>query len=33
MTPVLAINGLVKSMDYEPSKQEITAWIEIERRR
>ena len=30
MTPVLVINGLVKSMDYVPSKEEIRAWIEIE---
>jgi hypothetical protein len=30
MTPVLAINGRVKSMDYVPSKEEIKAWIEIE---
>jgi hypothetical protein len=32
MTPVLAINGRVKSMDYVPSKEEIKAWIEIESR-
>ena len=30
MTPVLVINGEVKSMDYVPSKEEIRAWIEIE---
>ena len=30
MTPVLVINGQVKSMDYVPSKEEIRAWIEIE---
>lgn len=30
MTPVLAIDGQVKSMDYVPSKEEIKAWIEIE---
>ena len=30
MTPVLVINGKVKSMDYVPSKEEIKAWIEIE---
>ena len=30
MTPVLAVNGQVKSMDYVPSKEEIRAWIEIE---
>ncbi len=30
MTPVLAINGKVKSADYVPSKEEIRAWIEIE---
>ncbi|MBN1189445.1 MAG: thioredoxin family protein [Dehalococcoidales bacterium] len=33
MTPVLVINGQVKSMDYVPSREEIQAWIEIERRR
>ena len=33
MTPVLVINGQVKSMDYVPSKEEIQAWIEIESRR
>jgi hypothetical protein len=32
MTPVLVINGRVKSMDYVPSKEEIKAWIEIESR-
>lgn len=32
MTPVLAINGRVKSTDYVPSKEEIKAWIEIESR-
>ena len=32
MTPVLVINGRVKSMDYVPSKEEIKAWIEIELR-
>ncbi|MFC1983407.1 thioredoxin family protein [Chloroflexota bacterium] len=30
MTPVLVINGQVKSMDYVPSKEEIKVWIEIE---
>jgi len=30
MTPVLVVNGQVKSMDYVPSKEEIKAWIEIE---
>ena len=30
MTPVLVIDGQVKSMDYVPSKDEIRAWIEIE---
>ena len=30
MTPVLIVNGQVKSMDYVPSKEEIRAWIEIE---
>ena len=30
MTPVLAIDGQVKSMDYVPSKEEIRAWIELE---
>jgi len=30
MTPVLVVNGQVKSMDYVPSKEEIRAWIEIE---
>ena len=30
MTPVLVIDGQVKSMDYVPSKEEIRAWIEIE---
>jgi len=29
MTPVLVIDGQVKSMDYVPSKEEIKAWIEI----
>jgi len=33
MTPVLVVNGQVKSMDYVPSKEEIKAWIEIELRR
>ncbi len=33
MTPVLVVNGQVKSMDYVPSKEEIKAWIEIESRR
>lgn len=33
MTPVLVINNEVKSMDYVPSKDEIRAWIELERRR
>jgi len=30
MTPVLVIDNEVKSMDYVPSKEEISAWIEIE---
>jgi hypothetical protein len=30
MTPVLIVNGQVKSADYVPSKEEIQAWIEIE---
>jgi len=30
MTPVLVVNGQVKSADYVPSKEEIRAWIEIE---
>lgn len=30
MTPVLVVNGRVKSADYVPSKEEIRAWIEIE---
>lgn len=30
MTPVLVIDGQVKSMDYVPSKEEIRAWIELE---
>ena len=30
MTPVLVVNGQVKSMDYVPSVEEIRAWIEIE---
>lgn len=30
MTPVLIVNGQVKSADYVPSKEEIRAWIEIE---
>lgn len=30
MTPVLLVNGQVKSMDYVPSKEEIRAWIVIE---
>ena len=33
MTPVMVINGQVKSMDYVPSKEEIQAWIELEMRR
>ena len=33
MTPVLIVNGRVKSMDYVPAKEQIQAWIEIERRR
>jgi hypothetical protein len=33
MTPVLVVNGKVKSMDYVPSKEEIRAWIEIESKR
>jgi len=32
MTPVLVINGQVKSMDYVPAKEEIRGWIEIEMR-
>lgn len=30
MTPVLIVNGQVKSTDYVPSKEEIRLWIEIE---
>jgi hypothetical protein len=30
MTPILVVNGQVKSADYVPSKEEIRAWIEIE---
>jgi hypothetical protein len=30
MTPVLIVNGQVKSADYVPSKDEIRAWIELE---
>ena len=33
MTPVLIVNGQVKSTDYVPSKEEIQGWIEIELRR
>jgi hypothetical protein len=33
MTPVLIINGQVKSMDCVPDKEEIKAWIQIEQRR
>ena len=33
MTPVLIVDGQVKSVDYVPGKEEIQAWIEIERRR
>ena len=33
MTPVLVVNGQVKSMGYVPSKEEIQGWIEIELRR
>jgi hypothetical protein len=33
MTPVLVINGQVKSMNHVPSKEEIRGWIEIELRR
>ena len=33
MTPVLVVNGQIKSMDYVPSKEEIQGWIEIESRR
>jgi hypothetical protein len=33
MTPVLVVNGQVKSMDYVPSKEEIRGWLEIELRR
>ena len=33
MTPVLVVNGRVKSMDYVPSKEEIQRWVEIELRR
>ena len=33
MTPVLVVNGQVKSMDYVPSKEEIRGWVEIELRR
>jgi hypothetical protein len=32
MTPVLVVNGKVKSIDYVPSKEEIKAWIEIEQK-
>jgi hypothetical protein len=30
MTPVLIVNGQVKSMGYVPSGEEIKAWLEIE---
>ena len=33
MTPVLVVNGQVKSSDYVPSKEEIRAWIELELKR
>ena len=33
MTPVLVINGQVKSVNHVPSKEEIRGWIEIESRR
>ncbi len=33
MTPVLVVNGEVKSMGYVPSREEIQGWIEIELRR
>jgi hypothetical protein len=33
MTPVLVVNGQVKSSDYVPSKEEIRAWIELEMKR
>jgi hypothetical protein len=33
MTPVLVVNGEVKSMGYVPAKEEIQGWIEIELRR
>jgi hypothetical protein len=33
MTPVLVVNGQVKSMNHVPSKEEIQGWIEIELRR
>ena len=33
MTPVLIVNGQVKSTDYVPSKEEIRAWIELELKR
>jgi hypothetical protein len=33
MTPVLVVNGQVKSMGYVPAKEEIQGWIEIELRR
>lgn len=32
MTPVLIIDDEVKSMDYVPSKEEILAWIQIQKR-
>jgi hypothetical protein len=32
MTPVLVVNGQVKSMNHVPSKEEIQGWIEIELR-
>ena len=33
MTPVLVVNGQVKSMDYVPSKDEIRGWVEAELKR
>ena len=33
MTPVLIVNGDVKSMDYVPSTDDIKAWIELENRK
>lgn len=30
MTPVLIVNGKIKSMDYVPEKERIKEWVEIE---